>query len=724
MLKSWAVPKGPSLNPADKRLAVETEDHPLEYIDFEGVIPEGEYGGGPMIVWDTGTWAPMDDVEKSLAKRRLQVPPGRREAQRRLDAGAAEAASRARARSNWLLFKERDPAADTEIDILDDAAGEREDGPAHRGAGRRRRTPRRRKPAKLQPGALPGAVKAPMPARIEPQLATPADRAARTATAGCTRSSSTATAPWRIVADGDGAADHPQRARLDEALRRPAARPSRALPCREAIIDGEIVVLDDKGISRFAAAAGRAVATAPATSCVFYAFDLLHLDGWDLTQAPLDQAQGAARAAARRARDRALGDPVQRPCRGDGPALYERASELGLEGIVSKRAAAPYQRGRSKTWTKAKALRSAISSSPATPSPRRPSGLGRAGARRVGGRRAALSRQGRHRLRRRDAARPARPAGAARAPAPTPLDGAPKDVDLGAAGADRAHPLRQPHRRQRAAPRRLQGPARGRAVERAAPAPRQAADLRRRPRHDLGHQPDAAAVRQVRADQARHRGLLRAGRRLHAAAHPRPAGVAGALPDRPAAGLLLPAPRLHRHAASVATFETTNSEGEDQDLPRRRGRQGLSGAGAVRRGRVPHLGHAARRSSEKPDRVVFDLDPGEGIAWREVVEAAVHVRGELEALGLVPFVKTSGGKGMHVVVPIKPKLDWKKVHQATGEHRRARSPRPRPRPSPPPWARRTASGASSSTSTATPAAPPRPRPIRCARAPTCRPRRR
>ena len=94
VLKSWAVPKGPSLNPADKRLAVETEDHPLEYIDFEGVIPEGEYGGGPMIVWDTGVWAPMDDVEKSLRDGRVQVPAGRRKAQRRLDAGAAEAETR------------------------------------------------------------------------------------------------------------------------------------------------------------------------------------------------------------------------------------------------------------------------------------------------------------------------------------------------------------------------------------------------------------------------------------------------------------------------------------------------------------------------------------------------------------------------------------------------------------------------------------------------------
>ncbi len=93
----------------------QTEDHPLEYIDFEGVIPEGEYGGGPMIVWDTGTWAPMDDVEKSLATGAFKFRLCRREAERRLDAGAAEAASRrGQGKKNWLLFKERDLAADAE----------------------------------------------------------------------------------------------------------------------------------------------------------------------------------------------------------------------------------------------------------------------------------------------------------------------------------------------------------------------------------------------------------------------------------------------------------------------------------------------------------------------------------------------------------------------------------------------------------------------------------
>ncbi|RWC07508.1 MAG: ATP-dependent DNA ligase, partial [Mesorhizobium sp.] len=118
VLKSWAVPRGPSLNPADKRLAVETEDHPLEYIDFEGVIPEGEYGGGPMIVWDTGVWAPMDDVEKSLRTGSFKF----RLAGEKLNGGWMLTRLKAKPgdgeKKNWLLFKERDLAADPALDIL------------------------------------------------------------------------------------------------------------------------------------------------------------------------------------------------------------------------------------------------------------------------------------------------------------------------------------------------------------------------------------------------------------------------------------------------------------------------------------------------------------------------------------------------------------------------------------------------------------------------------
>jgi bifunctional non-homologous end joining protein LigD len=119
VLKSWAVPKGPSLNPDDKRLAVATEDHPIDYLDFEGVIPAGEYGGGPMIVWDTGTWAPMGnpetDIEKGSFKFRL--------AGEKLGGGWMLTRLKSRpedkGKSNWLLFKERDQAMDIEADILE-----------------------------------------------------------------------------------------------------------------------------------------------------------------------------------------------------------------------------------------------------------------------------------------------------------------------------------------------------------------------------------------------------------------------------------------------------------------------------------------------------------------------------------------------------------------------------------------------------------------------------
>src|SRR5690606_15397718 len=156
VLKSWAVPKWPSLNPADKRLAVQTEDHPIDYIDFEGVIPEGEYGGGPMIVWDTGDWAPMGDPARDLARGAFKF----RLAGEKLGGGWMLTRLKRRpgdSKDNWLLIKEHDTAADTETDIL--AAR-----PESVKSGRRIEElvappPPPAKPAKLQLGKLAGAKK-------------------------------------------------------------------------------------------------------------------------------------------------------------------------------------------------------------------------------------------------------------------------------------------------------------------------------------------------------------------------------------------------------------------------------------------------------------------------------------------------------------------------------------------------------------------------------------
>ncbi|TIP50457.1 MAG: ATP-dependent DNA ligase, partial [Mesorhizobium sp.] len=345
VLKSWAVPRGPSLNPADKRLAVETEDHPIEYIDFEGVIPEGEYGGGPMIVWDTGTWAPMEDVEKSLRTGAFKF----RLAGEKLNGGWMLTRLKPKPgedenKKNWLLFKERDLASDAKRDILSERpesvkSGRRIEELAVPPKRRERLPP---KPGSLKPGALPGAVKAAPPSRIEPQLATQVAKppggegpAEKTGELWLHEIKFDGYRTMVHVVDGEvrlitrGGIDWTKRyGDLPQAFSR--------LPVAQAIIDGEIMVLDDRGISRFALLQD-ALAEGAGSKLHFYAFDLLHLDGWDLRKAPLIKRKALlAELLAGQAANAAIqySDHVE----GDGQGLYDQASELGLEGVVSKRA--------------------------------------------------------------------------------------------------------------------------------------------------------------------------------------------------------------------------------------------------------------------------------------------------------------------------------------------------------------------------------------------------
>ena len=524
-----------------------------------------------------------------------------------------------------------------------------------------------------------------------------------------------------------GAAHHPRRPRLDEALRRPAAGLRQA-----ALPRGGDRRRDRRARRRRASAASRCCRTrwprAPATSCIFYAFDLLHLDGWDLHEAPLIERKALLRNCSPAMR-RQLGDPVLATMsRATGRRSTTRRPSSGSKASSRSaptrptRAAAPRPGSRPRRCRTGDFVIAGYTISAAA------GGLGGAGTGRMGRRRTALSRQGRHRLRAATAADLLGAAGAA------------------ARGATRA--------RRRAARDMREMPGCGRCCRRASTTPTarptircatrvfkglreaelstpvvgqaQAADLRRRPRHDLGDQPDAPAVRQVRPDQARHRRLLRAGRRLHAAAHPRPAGVAGALPDRQAAGLLLPAPRLHRHAAFGRDLrERRTPRARTRSYIVGRGRQGLSGAGAVRRRRVPRLGHATARSLDKPDRIIFDLDPGEGIAWREVVEAAVHIKGELGG-ARARAVRQDLGRQGHA----HRRADQAEARLEEGARRRpARSPPHLAATAPDTFT--TTMGKDNRKRRIFIDYPPqcaqrhtRPRPIRCGPAPTCRPRRR
>ncbi|MGI6856052.1 DNA ligase D [Mesorhizobium sp. 1B3] len=660
VLKSWAVPRGPSLNPADKRLAVETEAHPLEYIDFEGVIPEGEYGGGPMIVWDTGTWAPMDDVEKSLRTGAFKF----RLAGEKLNGGWMLTRLKKRLgeddeRNNWLLFKEHDLAADEKLDIL---AARPESVKSGRRIEELVEAPKP-KPvvARPVPGKLPKAVRAPMPKRILPQLATAVDEPPHEK-------------DWlhEIKFDGyrtmahvsDGTVQLITRNGLDWTKRYGDLGMAFAkLPCREAIIDGEVVALDETGASRFAALQD-ALSEGAGNRLIFYAFDLLHLDGWDLRAVPLARRKKALAGllAGHVSGNSAI--QISDHVEGDGRAFYEQASKLGLEGIVSKKVDAPYQEGRSQSWLKAKVpeienfVIVGYTISPAT------DGLGAL----------ALGEWENDELRYRGKVGSGFDAPSLRdllerleplAAGAAPLEGAPKETIF-------VRPVLSA--RIRFANRTHDGMLRHavflglREAEISAPA---TAERRR-----LITDADLASI-----------WVTNPTRRLLGKSGPTKLDIAVyyaligdfMLPHiigRPVSLFRCPTGRLQdcffqRHAftgmpATVAVINTTNSDKEEKtyiSVEDAKGYLALAQFGVVEF----HAWGALRQKLEKPDRIVFDLDPGEGIGWREVVEAAIHLRGELSALGLVPFVKTSGGRGVHVVVPIAPRLGWKEVHRATSE---------------------------------------------------------
>ena len=600
----------------------------------------------------------MDDIDKSLESgqfkfrlvgdklqggwmlARLKPKPGERQA-------------------NWLLIKEKDFAADPETDILAARPESVKSGRLIEDLlPRTEEMPRR----PLRPGALKGAVKAPFPERIEPQLATAAD-----------------VPPngdgWlhEIKFDGYRTLAHLQGGQVRLMTRGGLDWTGRygdlgaafeRLACDSAVIDGETVVLDDKGISRFDLLKTE-LSEGDGTALVYFAFDLLYLNGWDLRGVDLEKRkEHLKRLLAGEVNGQSaiqFSDHVV----GNGDGFFDRCSEMGLEGVVSKRSSSHYRSGRTPLWTKAKALQAAYFPIVGYTTSQAAEGLA---ALAVGD----WTDEG---LRYRGKV------------------GTGFDAETAGMLLDKLEPLQDPEARLDDMPKAVipVRPVLSASVRFAhltkSGAVRHAVfrGLREAP----AASPARHAVRKRLVSDADLAGIwvTNPGRRMFGKSGPTKLDLAvyyakvgdfmlPHLMNRPVSLVRCPTGKAQdcfyqRHAFTgmpdtIETFELKSSDGDNKSylfLKNVKGYLALAQFGVVEF----HSWGSLHDRIEKPDLITFDLDPGDGVPWREIVEAAVEVRDTLSGLGLVPFVKTSGGKGLHVVVPIKPQKTWKTVHRITGE---------------------------------------------------------
>ncbi len=355
VLKSWAVPKGISPDPADKKLAVHVEDHPVEYIDFEGIIPEGEYGAGEMIVWDIGRWIPLEDPEAGLEAGKLAFEL---RGHKLKGVWALVKLKKSEKGNEWLLIRERhgghpilEDGSLPEESVLSgltvealartregwDPGEETVEALAELGARKRRVDPSKVKfmlaKVRDEPFSDPAWV-------FELKLDGYRMLAARVGGE-----------PLLLTRNGhDATASFPE-----------IARSLRKLPYEHLVLDGEVVVHDEAGLPSFQRLQGRARVSRPPDirqasverPASFYAFDLLGFDGYDLRALPLVE------------RKRLLAPliPPAGPLRysehfeGTGERLFEQVQRMGLEGIVAKRADSRYVGNRSASWVKIHASR-------------------------------------------------------------------------------------------------------------------------------------------------------------------------------------------------------------------------------------------------------------------------------------------------------------------------------------------------------------------------------
>jgi len=665
VLKSWAVTRGPSLDPAEKRLAVRTEDHPLSYATFEGTIPKGEYGGGTVMLWDRGTWAPVAGKSaKDLDKGHLHIVLDGERMQGewlliRLKPRAGEK------RENWLLRKIDDAHAGATDTLTDEALtsvatgrtmAEIADGkapatPSSASSSARKRASRSSPPPEKKRASSPSGDDGKLPAFREPQLCTLVDHVPT----GSAWLHEVKYDGYRaLVAVAGGRARVFTRTGLDWTDRFPGiAAAAAAIPGR-ALIDGEIVAFKD-GRPDFSTLKD-AIASGGAMS--LFAFDLLERNGEDLAPLPLVQRKDRLRALLPAGDERLhFAEHVL----GSGEKLFDAMCAQGLEGVVSKLADAPYRSGRSRGWTKAKCLcRQEFVIVGWLPSDKARRGLrslllgvhrdgGLAYAGKVGtGFDAATMTELREKL-----DRLARKTATVEAPRAM-VRGAhwvtPRLV------AEVAYTETTPDgvlRHPSFLGLRGDKPARAVVPETPAPAP-----------------PPTSRVRITNPDRPVFPDTdVTKGELATYYAHVAPAMLAWAA-NRPVSLVRCPS---GRGKACFFQKHDAGSFGDEVHQVAVRGKDGSTEPylylvdtdgllRCVQMGTIEFHGWGASVATlERPDRLVFDLDPDEGLGFAETKKAAEHLRDRLGDLGLASFPLLSGGKGVHVVVPLTPDAEWPAV---------------------------------------------------------------
>jgi bifunctional non-homologous end joining protein LigD len=732
VFKSWAVTKGPSLDPHDKRLAVEVEDHPLDYGDFEGTIPKGQYGGGTVQLWDRGYWE-SDDPEKGYKKGDLKFTLHGDKlhgswvlVRMRHDRNGGK-------RTNWLLIKHRDEyaregeandalEADRSVasgrTMGEIAAGKgkapkpfmtarsgrgKADAVWHsnRGEAAEARAERRNATAPSKPAKTvrPRKVAA-MPDFVSPQLCTPVERPP-------------AGEGWghEIKFDGyrvqlrveDGKATLQTRKGLDW-TNKFGAIAKEGSTLSDALIDGEIVALDPNGVPDFSTLQA-AISDGKTDSLIFYAFDLLFADGEDLRQLPLGERKARLKQLLE-AREKSKTRPKAGSIRyvehfeSGGDAILRSACKLSLEGIVSKKLASAYRSGRSENWTKAKcrAGQEVVLGGWKTNNGKFRSlmagvhrgdhlafvgmvgtGFGQDTIRRImpalkaaesdenpfGGKNAPRKTRDVHWLRPELVAEIEfagfTDAGNIRQAA---FKGLRQDKAASEIVAEKPTmtELARPAGKTIAAKPRASKPGKSKAAK----APAMSASSRSaevmgvvisKPDKELW--PEAGGGNGVtKLDLARYFEAVGG-------------WMIGYLKGRPCSVVRAPdginGERFFQRHAMPSTsnlLELVKVSGDRKPYLQIDRVEGLA-AVAQSGGLELHPWNCAPHAPDIPGRLVFDLDPAPEVGFADVVEAAIDMKQRLDELGLESFCKTTGGKGLHVVVPLahgaRERVDWKEA---------------------------------------------------------------